>query len=72
MIRQGWGNQIRCRVVLRKRLGRLPTDEELDDAVETPGFAKEVTPDDIYESFARGDHVSALIGEDTITYLPYI
>ncbi len=71
MIRQGWGHKIRCEVLLRKRLGRLPTDEEIHDAVEIPGFAQEVTPDDIYESFARGDHVSPLIGEGTIAYSPY-
>ncbi|KAJ8697415.1 hypothetical protein PTI98_004224 [Pleurotus ostreatus] len=68
MIRQGWGNKIRCEVLLRKRLGRLPTDKELDDAVNIPGFAQEVTPDDIYESFARGDHFIALWGMKCVGY----
>ncbi|KAF9494523.1 hypothetical protein BDN71DRAFT_1507643 [Pleurotus eryngii] len=68
MIRQGWGNEIRCEVLLRKRLGRLPTDEELEDAVNILGFAQEVTPDDIYESFARGDHFIVLWGMKCVGY----
>ncbi|KAL4255281.1 hypothetical protein AB1N83_013283 [Pleurotus pulmonarius] len=66
---RGWAEKLRSRVVLRKRLGRVPTDKELTDAMEsTPGFSKDVTADDIYDSFARGEHFIAVWGLKCVGY----
>ncbi|KAG9315312.1 hypothetical protein JVU11DRAFT_4451 [Chiua virens] len=51
---QGWGIDIRAKLVLQKRLGRNPTIQELRDAVESENKFS-ATPEEIHDAFDRGD-----------------
>ena len=53
---QGWGTDIRAKIVLQKRLGRNPTAKEFQDAVSSHEKFH-ATPEDIHRAFDKGDAV---------------
>ncbi|KAF4600308.1 hypothetical protein EYR38_004933 [Pleurotus pulmonarius] len=69
LMTRGWAEFLRSRVLLRKRLGRLPTNREVKDAMDsTQNFGSAVTAEDIEESFANGDHFIAVWGMKCVGY----
>ena len=56
--RKNWGGQFRARVFARKRLGREPTNEEVEDLSEEGGKRYSVTPEEIMAAFSNGEEVS--------------
>ncbi|KAF5371998.1 hypothetical protein D9615_008133 [Tricholomella constricta] len=52
-----WGRATRARIALRARLGRAPTEAELNDALERKGKYKDVTPAHIREALLRGEEI---------------
>ena len=55
--KRGWGSHIRSRVFARKRLGREPTTEEVEELSEEGSKLHSVTPDDIVAAFSNGEEV---------------
>ena len=55
--RQNWGGHLRARVFARKRLGREPTDQEVEDLSEEGNKQYSVTPEEIMAAFSNGEEV---------------
>ncbi len=73
LMTRGWAEFLRSRVLLRKRLGRLPTNREVKDAMDnTQNFGSAVTAEDIEESFANGDHVRPSLTLAVFRFLPLL
>ncbi|KAG6915386.1 hypothetical protein DXG01_011758 [Tephrocybe rancida] len=55
-----WGRTVRCRVSLRKRLGRPFTEEEFEAAVAKSNKYQDITEDDILQALLRGEEFIAV------------
>lgn len=58
--RQNWGSHVRARVFARKRLGREPTTDEIEDLSEEGSRAYSVTPEEIMLAFSNGQEVRSI------------
>ncbi|KAG6818894.1 hypothetical protein H0H93_000512, partial [Arthromyces matolae] len=63
-----WGRDTRARIALRKRLGRVPTHNELSTELETKSDFKEVTPAQIAESLWKGEETMAMWAMKCVGY----
>lgn len=59
MSTQGWGVDIRAKIVLQKRLGRDPTAKEFQDAIDSEDKFR-ATPEEIQRAFDEGHAVRCL------------
>jgi hypothetical protein len=57
LCKQNWGSYIRKRVFARKRLGREPTEEEVEELSEEGAQKNSVSPEDIMAAFSNGEEV---------------
>jgi hypothetical protein len=58
IVTQGWGKAVRCRILGRSIYGREPTEEECK-GIEQSGRFKEVTKEEVKDTYFSGHEVSS-------------